>query len=218
MKSAYAPPGAGVFDDCRAAIGLIASVAFPRARARAMLGWPDPVPKDVAMSETEVIKPPLLTLPELARNAVLETSNIEEAAVTLLKKVRGNEQFIRQMLKCAAADLVAKARMQIRSALSHEHLGGAERGLKSHVAALKGRAALFDWKLPQTDKSIGDATIIDLSDAVDWHAGRADFETARSEMYRKVQERLARSNKPTVREAMTEDELAALMTHTQVEE
>lgn len=152
-----------------------------------------------------------LTLSELAREIVLKNSSNDEASAELIRRTLRNKAFLRQMLDAGALQVIITARQSIRRSLEHGHLGGVERGLKSHTAALHGRATLFDWRLPLSGIAIGDATVADISDAVDWHASKADYEAARAEMYRKVQERLARSNKATVRDAMDEAELASLM-------
>jgi hypothetical protein len=151
------------------------------------------------------------SLGSLARDAVLETSNREEAVAALLKRVQGKQSLIRELVRAGAADFVRAAATQLRTALEVDYLGGREKGLISHTAALRGRAKLYDWKLPVTGKPIGEATVLDLSDAADWHAGRSEFELARSQMYRAVQQRLARSNHKTVIEGISESDLAQIM-------
>jgi hypothetical protein len=171
--------------------------------------------QELKLAQVTLEKP--LTLAELARNAVLETASAQEAAAVLVVRVKDDADLIHQLLIEGARQYIMNARMKVRGALENEYLDARERGLRKTAAALNGRATLFDWKLPITGKPIGDATIQDLGDAVDYHAGRAEFETGRSRMYRMVMERLVRSNKPVVREGISENELAKIMKNIDVE-
>lgn len=159
-----------------------------------------------------------VTLNELAREAVQETTTTEEGIKSLLAKVKGRKDLMQQLLIAGARDYISVTRTKLRDAIDHEYLDARERGLKRHSAALNGRATLFDWKLPVTGKPLGDATTKDLGDAVDFHAGRAEFESGRAKMYRVVMEHLARSNAATVREGIGENDLAKIMKDVDVEQ
>jgi hypothetical protein len=151
------------------------------------------------------------TLGELAREAVLDTATLDQAATRLLESVRGRKDLLGQMLRLAAADLVRSVRVNTRAAMEVEYLDARERGIRRHVAALSARMSIYDWQLPVTGKPIGDATVEDLDGAARYHAGRAEFETGRSRLYGVVLQRLRRTNAVTVRDGISERSLARIM-------
>lgn len=152
------------------------------------------------------------TLAELAREAVEETATLDEAARALLRKVRGDRDLISQMLKHAASDLTRKVRVERRASMENEYfVESRDRGIRRHVAAMAARLSIYDWQLPVTGKSIGDATADDLGAAVTYHVRRSEFEAGRVYMYSAVLQRLRRTNAATVREGIKERDLANLM-------
>lgn len=188
----------------RRRVPIVEPVAEPRRRVR--------IPKVEPVAEP-IIEPvePGVEIRELARRAVEETANSEDAVAALSRLVEGNPVLEDELRRQALVHAVAGARTDLRRGIENDYLEARERGLERHVAALRGRARLFDWKLPETGVPLGDATVDHLYAAVQYHEGRMKGEMKRAQMYRMIAERLEKSRCKTVRRAFKEDELATLI-------
>lgn len=166
---------------------------------------------DTGMAMTIIKSRPRVevTLTSLARDVVL-TSPSDEVA-ELLSNAKEYPHIIREILAIGARQILHDAKTRVRYAMEDEYLDARERGIVRHATALNGRATLFDWKLPVSGISLGDATVVDLTAAAEFHAKRAGFERERTSMYQAVAKRLTASKAATVREGIKEDALAKIM-------
>lgn len=158
------------------------------------------------------------SLMSLAVDIAIATSSFDALKAKLNKRITSSPALSNAAIIYAVNRLASAAfkalRSDIPSASGVESFTKDKRlngGQTRYLNALSVVLTLYDIPLPISCIKLGDATAADLSDAKDYYLGNAEVLKHKGDMYRHLQERLARSNKPTVREAFTVDELRDIL-------
>jgi len=146
----------------------------------------------------------------VARCAEQET--LEESADLILEQLDVMPHLNAWFRQKAAHWMLEDARNNLRRKIERQSVWSIpEHAAKMSEARLSARVSLYDYPLPGCDVRLGDATVEDLTIAVQYHEARAASEQARGAIYRHVADMLRRSKKRTVREGVKEDKIAQIM-------
>ena len=174
----------------------------------------EPGPEPIERDDDEWLRG--LALEALTQNA----NDINESALWFNKRIAGNRALRTKLYWFGVEAYLRNVRMSMRQFLARS--GGTDEDTARRLAAghrrsterfSKAMAArtLYDSPLPVSGKPLGDATLQDLDQVIAYRVGRVHYEQREMEATQAIRDLLAASGKPTVREAISLDELRAIM-------
>lgn len=164
-------------------------------------------------------------LADFAREANNGAATIEDAIAALEVTLASHPEFDPELRRRGVWALIYRARTEDRQKLRD---GGYEQPasmrsetkaewslddatIEKNVARLAARRTLYDSPLPNSDISLGDATVDDLTAAAEFHDSRAAAEIALRDQFIAIRKLLVKSKAAKVRAGITLKQLASIV-------